>query len=1428
MNENTQVRPVARAFFAGLFALLVAIPIAAQTPTPPSAPVVQHDDDDDDANNSDKRKYQPMPVNSEVFNAHDEWFVATARKIQNGTAKTIERRAWYELKKRYYPFTADAIPPRDWRIRAFEQAMKLDGPPAAARGTIATQAAVTPQAVTDYSWSGLGMNVSWAQGQPPSAAPNTDYGAGRATALWVNPNNKADVLLGFADGGLWKSTNVSNTINTATWTPLTDFVPSLSVGSVVARVSATDSNRIGPNTTIWLATGEGNFSSGDVQGVGVLKSIDGGATWSLKQVPWVVASDGTSMFDRTSIRRIALDGRNPNNLWLAADSGIFRSTDAGETWRLVVTLPYWKKYAGDCWYVYYSDVVIDDTTPAAGQPSHVYVAHGRTGDAGCSTVSREDNAIFRTTDDGVAWVNISAPSANCPGTVAATTSRGYTCVGSGFAASGLTNSTTVAGTVGRMTIAMAPNDKKHLYVLIQNTTNSNSLGIWEAANASGATVAWTARATTDFANGQGWYNLSGAVNPTNAAQVIVGGLEAYVSSNNAGTINRTSNWSGWGTADYAHADHHQLVWVDNTTIYLAHDGGFSVGTVANAGAAGGVDWVENVMGAMTMQGYGIGQSATNANAIHVGVQDNGQPKVILDSLAAGNITGWWEIRGGDGGFSGTDRTNHAIAYNEYVYGQVYQTTNAVYTGTAAWTWTCIRNFGACACAAAACNPDNATQFIAPFTLDRNNQARAYLPSRKVYRWNGGTTWVSYSPDLTTTNNANSVNWVHSAFNNGVSGRLWAVTENGRVWTTGNATADTADSATWTDTTKAPLPNRSANWVESHPLNGTWAIVAFGGFNTAHIFRTKDGGTTWTDISGELPNEPFDAIAVDPADPNRVFIGSDFGVFVNEDGWNGSTWRRINNGQLPYQKIYQLDFSPANGKLRAVTHGRGIWELTIAAGSGCAGGVPAAPTGVTATTSSGQVTLSWTAVAGATSYKVYRVDGGSCPTSELGRVVGSGITGTTFVDVTSCSGTYKYAVIAVSAGNCESVPSSCTSVTMPAMAAPASLTVTPAASGQLTLSWSAVAGASRYEVWRYNNSSCPAPNNGTQVASNVSATSYTDTALTNGTPYAYYVRALSSCPAAPFSPCATGTPTACTLPAAPASVSATATAPNRITVTWSAVAGATSYKVYRAAGECMAPNGSYTLLTSGVVGTSYNDATAVFGNRYSYKVVTTTACDSALSTACAWAEAYGDCVNAPTFAGAATAATGAGGTCGINLTWAAGSSNCPGSGSISYTIYRGTTAAFVPAAANRIVAGVSGVAYTDTNGLQANATYYYKVRAVDSRNNVEDTNSVERTAAAQSACSAAPYDVQVFSITSTGGAGATTGQNVLHWVNPASGVPGTTVRVNFRTDTFPTGPTDSSATVLFTGRPVTFGAKDSYTHTGLTNGTTYYYAIWILY
>ena len=234
------------------------------------------------------------------------------------------------------------------------------------------------------------------------------------------------------------------------------------------------------------------------------------------------------------------------------------------------------------------------------------------------------------------------------------------------------------------------------------------------------------------------------------------------------------------------------------------------------------------------------------------------------------------------------------------------------------------------------------------------------------------------------------------------------TLNGKVW----LTADSGGS--WTDTTKSPLPRnsvlptRAATWLATHPADGRKAIVVFSGWNGSgtqpgHVFRTLDGGGTWTDISGSLPDEPVFTVAVDPARPNEVYIGSEYGVYVNTAGWAGSTWTKINAGQLPNVHVHQLEFSRANGKLRAATHGRGIWELTV----GCPSFT--APSQSTPVMNGCGVQLSWTPSGSTgTLYNVYRALG-SCASASFAPIA-SALTGTSYLDTTASGGmTYSYEV-----------------------------------------------------------------------------------------------------------------------------------------------------------------------------------------------------------------------------------------------------------------------------------------------------------------------------------------------------------------------------------------------------------------------------------
>jgi cellulose 1,4-beta-cellobiosidase len=166
--------------------------------------------------------------------------------------------------------------------------------------------------------------------------------------------------------------------------------------------------------------------------------------------------------------------------------------------------------------------------------------------------------------------------------------------------------------------------------------------------------------------------------------------------------------------------------------------------------------------------------------------------------------------------------------------------------------------------------------------------------------------------------------------------------------------------------------------------------------------------------------------------------------------------------------------------------------------------PSAPAGLTATAGNAQVTLSWAATSGATGYNVKRATTSGGPYT----TVASGVTATSYTNTGLTNGTpYYYVVSAVNSAG-ESVNSTQVTATPQATAtvpaAPAGLTAT-AGNAQVTLSWAATSGATGYNVKRATTSGGPY----TTVASGVTATSYTNTGLTNGTPYYYVVSAVNS-------------------------------------------------------------------------------------------------------------------------------------------------------------------------------------------------------------------------------------------------------------------------------------------------------------------------------
>ena len=337
--------------------------------------------------------------------------------------------------------------------------------------------------------------------------------------------------------------------------------------------------------------------------------------------------------------------------------------------------------------------------------------------------------------------------------------------------------------------------------------------------------------------------------------------------------------------------------------------------------------------------------------------------------------------------------------------------------------------------------------------------------------------------------------------------------------------------------------------------------------------------------------------------------------------------------------------------------------------------PATPVNVSATAAGLGVTVSWSASAAATSYVVSRGSAAAGPFAAVGAPVT-----TTYSDSGLAAGTtYFYQVAAKNSGGASAASAAVSATTAPP--APASLGATGGA-GKISLSWPAAAGAAGYLVLRGTAAGAESP---TAIAT-PSGTSYDDTGVAAGTTYFYVVAAQNGAGQGPSSPEASAA-TAPAIPAAPSSLLATATGGASIALSWPAVTGATSYKVFR--GGSAGGEGSTPIATPST--NSFTDTGLAGATSYFYLVrASNVSGDSPASP-------EASAVTAPA-APANVVATG--GAQSVALSWDAST------GATTYLVYRGTSAG---GESGTPIATQSGTALTDS-GLADGTTYFYTVKA----------------------------------------------------------------------------------------------------------------------
>ena len=679
--------------------------------------------------------------------------------------------------------------------------------------------------------------------------PNPTHNGSLTTAAWTNaiavdPTNASVAYLGAPEGGVWKTTDGG-----AHWTPLTDTQPSLAIASIA--IDPTN------HLTIYAGTGDSYL-----YGEGLLKSTDGGTTWTYIASPFAGPfSDNGYFGGGAHINQIAVDPGN-SQIVLAAvwrfpfsSAGIYKSADGGNTWRQVF--------------------------PSAPATSIVFSSTGSVAYAAISDYFGIQQAgIYKSTDAGESWIPVN---------------------GSGATQLPLTNGGSAS--VGEIQLAMAPSSPTTLYVSIQGLSTFAPLtpnSIFKSLDG-GAT--WNATTANPF-NGHpaGNKGMVLTVHPTNPNIVFLGEQDLYRSMD-GGQSWAVVTTSADSLVNSLFGDIRSFGFsAGGVVFYVGCDGGpWSTTDAANAT----VNWTNLTSTLATTQFYpGMSIHPSNPAIAFAGAQDQGVQQY------SGSPT-WNTVQPCDGGWTAIDptQTNNVYVVCETGTVQILKSINGGGNFSAAQT---------------GINGADRVAFIPPMVIDPSNPQHLYYGTYRIYQTtNGAASWTPISGDLTSGTNSPTISTIAVAPSD--SNRVYAGTNDGRVQTTANATAGGSAIWT-NVTGTLPNRAVSQVVVDPSNGSTAYAVMSgftFGTDTQGHVFKTTNAGATWTDISGNLPNIPTDDLVVDPEVVNWLYVATDIGVYGTTNG--GTSWTAMGTG-LPRTVVSSLKLHDPSRTLRAATMGRSAWDI----------------------------------------------------------------------------------------------------------------------------------------------------------------------------------------------------------------------------------------------------------------------------------------------------------------------------------------------------------------------------------------------------------------------------------------------------------------------------------------------------------------------
>jgi hypothetical protein len=629
---------------------------------------------------------------------------------------------------------------------------------------------------------------------------------GRTRCLVLHPTNPNILWAGSVGGGVWKSTNAG-----ATWIPTDDFMANLA--ATCLAIDPTNPN------VLYCGTGEGFFNGDALQGAGIFKTTDGGATWNQMASTANWTGDGSG---RVTVDRIAVSHSN-NNFILASTryGGIQRTTDGGLTWTQV-------RGGQGSYYVAFNPS--DNTKAVAHIIDYDFV------------VQNWFHTAVYSTDAGATWQD--------------------------------SNLQHILNFDSRIELAYAPSSPNIVYANLnsnfQITCGSppcpSTGSIWRSTDG-GKTFA---RATgLQYDTLASWYNNAIWVSPTDPNFLVLGGTALFKSTDGGATIQPIS--AGYLLTQEPHPDEHFLVaeagfdGVTNKRLYVCNDGGvFRTDDIFAASTSSG--WVSLNTTYRTTQYYGAAGNAGTGLVVG-GTQDNG---TLTSPTGTTNAT---LMFGGDGGFSAVDPTDDTYCYGEYIDLQIHRsqdhgmTSNYIFAGISD-AGTGAANF----IAPFILDPNNRDRMLAGgnFLWRSSNVRLGNPPSWTAIRSPGS----DHISALAIAPGNSNVVWV--AQNDGKVYKTINGLAQAPTWTTvddNGATNPLPDRYP----TRIVIDQGNSNVV--YIAFGGFSSGNFQRTTDGGVTWTALTGTG----AASLPLAPVRGIARDPSNANALYVGTEVGVFSSLDG-----------------------------------------------------------------------------------------------------------------------------------------------------------------------------------------------------------------------------------------------------------------------------------------------------------------------------------------------------------------------------------------------------------------------------------------------------------------------------------------------------------------------------------------------------------------